>query len=173
MATSTGRPPGRPAKPTEQKRALGNPGRRSLPAAPTASTGLPGFVAIPEPPALGLDGLDMWQQIWGAGRQWLSPASDYPMISMLCQAQDETEQIRRSLALGEEKRYYVLNNGQQVTSPLVKQLKELRTQMTAWLAALGFSPSDRARLGLAEVRHADVLDDLETRRRERRLKGTK
>jgi hypothetical protein len=90
---------------------------------------------------------------------------------MLCQAQDESEEIRRVLAIGEEKRYYVLSNGQQVTSPLVKQLKELRVQMTGWLAALGYSPTDRARLGVGEVRQTDALDELERRRQERRKKA--
>lgn len=168
---ATGRPAGRPAKPTEQKRLLGNPGKRALPDAPMPGEGLPAVSSIPAPPPLGLDGLELWETLWSAGRSWLSPASDAPMITMLCQAQDETEQIRRSLALGEEKRYYILSNGQQVTSPLVKQLKEQRVQMTAWLAALGFSPTDRARLGLAEVRQNDVLDELEQRRNERRQQG--
>jgi hypothetical protein len=54
-----------------------------------------------------------------------------------------------------------------VTHPLVTQLANLRTQMTAWLAAIGFSPSDRSRLGLAEVRVRNELDELERRRAER------
>lgn len=133
--------------------------------------GLPGAEDVPTPPALNLDGQEMWVRIWTAGRNWLSATADYPLVEMLCHAVDESEQIRRLLATGEQKRYYVLSNGQQVTSPLVKQLQDLRTQMTAWLAALGFSPSDRARLGLAEVRHSDVLDELEQRRNERRSKA--
>jgi hypothetical protein len=62
---------------------------------------------------------------------------------------------------------YVHANGSPVTTPWVTQLKELRVQMTAWLAAIGFSPADRARLGLAEVRVRDELDDLKKRRDER------
>jgi phage terminase small subunit len=72
------------------------------------------------------------------------------------------------LASGEVPRFYTLPNGSFVTHPVVQQLKDLRVQMTAWLAALGYSPSDRARLGLGEVRVSDVLDDLEARRKERR-----
>jgi P27 family predicted phage terminase small subunit len=110
----------------------------------------------------------LWERVWGAGRQWLSPDADYPLISMLCQAQDEAEDIRRLLASGEEERFYVVGNGQKVTSPLVSQLKDLRVQITAWLAALGYSPTDRSRLGLGEVRQQDALDELERRRQERR-----
>lgn len=168
MAT-TGRPVGRPPKPTEVKRALGNPGKRPLPDAPTPGTGLPAVTSVPTPPPLGYDGLELWNRVWSNGKAWLSPQVDYPLVAMLCQAQDEAEEIRRVLAVGEEKRYYVLPNGQQVTSPLVKQLKELRVQITGWLAALGLSPTDRARLGIGEVRHEDALDELERRRRERRV----
>jgi phage terminase small subunit len=89
------------------------------------------------------------------------------MIVMMCQAQDEAEDIRRAMRVGDIPRYYVLANGQQVTHPLVNQLKDLRTQITGWLAALGFSPTDRARLGLTEVRQSDALDELERRRQDR------
>ena len=165
---ATGRPAGRPSRPTEVKRLLGNPGQRPLPDAPMPGEGLPAVSSIPSPPELGPDGLDLWERVWGAGRQWLSPDADYPLISMLCQAQDEAEDIRRLLASGEEERFYVVGNGQKVTSPLVSQLKDLRVQITAWLAALGYSPTDRSRLGLGEVRQQDALDELERRRQERR-----
>jgi P27 family predicted phage terminase small subunit len=97
----------------------------------------------------------------------LSPDSDRTIITLLCQAQDEHEEIRGLLASGEIARYYTTANGQMVTHPLVTQLANLRTQMTAWLAALGFSPADRSRLGLAEVRVRDEMDDLMKRRNER------
>ena len=167
MAT-TGRPTGRPPKPTEKKRALGNPGHRPLPPPPGPGEGLPAATDIPEPPPLGQDGLELWNKLWEAGSGWLSPDADKPMMVMLCQAQDESEEIRRAMALGDVKRYYVVGNGQHVTHPLVNQLKELRTQITGWLAALGFSPTDRARLGVGEVRRVDELDDLKKRREQRR-----
>lgn len=164
---ATGRPNGRPPKPTEVKRMLGNPGKRPLPDAPDVGEGLPSASTIPTPPPLGKDGIGLWDQVWSAGQKWLSPKSDYSMTLMLCQAHDEAEQIRRALAVGEVRRFYVLPNGQQVTHPMVNQLKDLRTQITAWLSSLGFSPTDRARLGLTEVRENDALDELERRRTER------
>ena len=54
-------------------------------------------------------------------------------------------------------------NGQMVTHPLVKQKSELNAQITAWLSLLGFTPSDRARLGLAEIRVANELDNFRRR----------
>jgi P27 family predicted phage terminase small subunit len=171
MAT-TGRPTGRPPKPTEIKRALGNPGHRALPDAPGPGEGLDPARNIPEPPTLGQDGLELWNTIWTAGQKWLSPEADTPMIYMLCQAKDESEEIRRAMSIGDIKRFYILGNGQQVTHPLVNQLKDLRLQMTGWLAALGFSPTDRARLGLTEVRDSAALDELQRRREERSAQQT-
>lgn len=166
MAT-TGRPTGRPPKPVEVKRALGNPGHRPLPDPPLPGEGIMSANTVPEPPALGQDGLKLWNTVWTAGKKWLSPDSDEAMIVMLCQAQDEMEEIRRAMQVGDIKRFYTLANGQQVTHPLVNQLKDLRVQITGWLSALGFSPSDRARLGVGEVKQHDVLDELQKRREER------
>lgn len=164
---ATGRPAGRPAKPTEVKRATGNPGGRPLPVAPMPDSGLKPVDGIPNPPSLGADGTSLWLHVWSAGKSWLSPESDFTLIKMLCEAHDEHEQIRRLLSTGEVARFYMTANGQVVTHPLVTQLASLRTQMTAWLAAIGFSPSDRSRLGLAEVRVRDELDELEKRRASR------
>ena len=163
----TGRPSGRPAKPLEVKRALGNPGQRPLPDAPLPGEGLEGVSTIPTAPELGEAGLELWYHVWTAGRTWLAPESDRTIVTLLCQAQDEAAEIRDIIASGQEPRFYTTANGQMVTHPLVTQLANLRTQMTAWLAAIGFSPADRSRLGLAEVRVRDELDELQRRRNER------
>jgi P27 family predicted phage terminase small subunit len=130
--------------------------------------GLVPMSSVPVPPPLGEPGLELWERVWSAGKSWLSPTVDYPLVVMLCQAQDEAEDIRTLLANGTEERYYIVSNGQKVTSPLVAQLKDLRVQMTAWFSSLGYSPTDRARLGVAEIRVADKLDELQARRAERR-----
>lgn len=164
---ATGRPTGRPSKPAEVKRATGNPGNRPLPDAPMPGQGLRGTDGVPTPPSLGADGELLWVHVWVAGRSWLSPDSDYTIVKMLCEAHDEHEEIRRALSTGVVERFYTTANGQIVTHPLVTQLGNLRSQMTAWLAAIGFSPADRSRLGLAEVRVKDELDELQRRRAER------
>lgn len=169
IMANTGRPKGRPSKPTEVKRALGNPGHRPLPDVQKPGQGLAPVTSVPAAPSLGMDGQALWDRLWSAGEKWLSPDGDYALMELLCRATDESEFLRRSLSLGEVPRHYVLPNGSFVSHPYVTQLKELRLQMTAWLAALGFSPTDRARLGLAEVRTLDALDELQ-RRREQRLR---
>ncbi len=164
----TGRPTGRPAKPTEAQRALGNPGHRSMPAAPMPGEGIKGIDGLPQlPKTLNVHGSELWNHTWQAGRQWLAPEADRTTVTLLCEAFDEYMEIRELFRTGEVERVYTTSNGSYVTHPLVGQLKELRVQMTAWLASLGFSPADRARLGLAEVRVRDELDDLERRRVER------
>lgn len=164
---ATGRPNGRPAKPVEAQRALGNPGHRSIPAAPLPGDGIQSNGSVPAMPALGLTGAALWNHVWDAGRQWLAPEADRTIVTLLCQAQDELETIRTALATGEVERTYVSTNGTIVSHPYIAQIKDLRVQMTSWLSALGFSPADRARLGLAEVRVRDELDDLVRRRNER------
>ena len=166
MAT-TGRPAGRPAKPVELHRLAGNPSHKQLPDAPATGEGLEGLTTIPLPPQLGQAGLDLWYHTWTAGRTWLAVESDRTIITLLCNAQDEAEEIRLKIQSGEVERFYTTANGQMVTHPLVTQLATIRTQMTGWLAALGFSPADRSRLGLAEVRVRDELDELQRRRLER------
>ncbi len=63
-----------------------------------------------------------------------------------------------------ENRWYVTANGQVVTHPAVKQIEQIDAQVTGWLSMLGFSPSDRARLGLAEIRVANELDEFRKRK---------
>jgi len=165
---ATGRPNGRPSKPVEQHRALGNPGHRSLPDAPAPGEALEGASSIPAPPSdLTDSGLALWSHTWEAGRQWLSPEADYQVVWLLCQAHEEIEQMRAAFADGSAERTYISSNGSIVSHPFIAQIKDLRVQTTSWLAALGFSPADRARLGLAEVRVRDELDDLMRRRNER------
>jgi len=164
---ATGRPMGRPSKPVEVQRALGNPGHKTLPVAPLPGDGIPSDGSIPVAAGFGVYGSALWDHVWEAGRQWLAPEADRSLITMLCHAQDELEVLRVQLATGEVPRTYVTSNGTIVSHPYIAQIKDLRVQMTAWLAALGFSPSDRARLGLAEVRVRDELDELVRRRNER------
>jgi hypothetical protein len=48
--------------------------------------------------------------------------------------------------------WYEMPNGVLANHPAFTQANILHTQQTAWLVSLGFSPSDRARLGLTQVR---------------------
>lgn len=162
---ATGRPKGRPAKPIERHRLDGTvPTGRPMPLAPMPGEGLKAATSVPKVSGLGKAGKELWVRLWSAGREWLSPESDYAMLLMACQAQDEAEALRVQFATGKVERMYFTAAGQYVTHPYVNQLAALRTQITSWLSAMGFSAADRARLGLAQVRIADALDELKERR---------
>ncbi len=166
---NTGRPAGRPAKPIEVKRLEGNNGHRPLPAAPMPGEGLEAANGTtPEAPEnLGEHGLKLWAHIWVAA-PWLAAKTDYSLISQICFVHDETEILRLKFASGEIDYSYVTGQGQYVIRPEYKIIQQNRAQLTAWFASIGFSPADRSRLGLSEVREYDPLDELNKRRNERK-----
>jgi hypothetical protein len=52
-----------------------------------------------------------------------------------------------------------------------KAKRDLEKQITAWLSLLGLSPTDRSRLGVAEVRARTKLEELRARREARGPQG--
>jgi P27 family predicted phage terminase small subunit len=136
---------------------LGNPGKRAI-----RQTLVAPASATPRPPRAQLEekGKEMWAKVWQHG--WLTPA-DQPIVVMLCQAADERAKLREELEA--TPRWYQNKNGQIVSHPAVSQLRELEKQVTQWLSLLGFTPTDRARLGVAEAQTISKLDELNSRRR--------
>jgi hypothetical protein len=143
-------PRGRPPKPIEQKRLTGNPGKRALPDQKELVL-LPSAYAIPEPSRQLLTaGQELWDRIWGMGQTWLSYNTDVDLLLMTCELLDE----RRNL------RIQVLQNNR---TDERKALRELDRQLVANLSLLGFTPTDRSRLGVAEVKRQSKLEDLKAR----------
>jgi P27 family predicted phage terminase small subunit len=108
----------------------------------------------------------VWSQLWRAGRKHLSNDSDFVLMALLCSKIAERTQLADWLAEDFSRRFYETANGQIVSHPAVKQIDQYDAQITSWLSMLGFSPSDRARLGLAEVRIADALDQFRQRKQD-------
>lgn len=144
---------GRPTQPIEQKRLKGTLRADRLPAnAPLAT--LSNYEGEPEPKtALGEQGLAFWSQAWAT--PWLSQLSDYWLVLLTAQALDEREQVRLAL----------------IESPSDRRmrttLRELDKQVMNAYSLLGFTPSDRSRLGVAEVKKESKLDELIRRKAER------
>ena len=163
---------GRPPKPIERKRMAGNPGKRPL---PDAAVELPPALTVPPvPDQLGPAAAAMWAGVWTAGRAWLSPQTDGYLIVLLCDGVDQREQLRDELAArGPLLEIDVYSPGVGVigtrvtANPALAALRALEAQLTRWLSLLGFSPTDRARLGYAQVATEAKLDELEARRRRR------
>jgi len=142
---------GRPPKPVEQKRLLGNPGRRPLPDVAEVAV-IAGASSVPEPArSLGSDGFTMWHRVWSAGIPWLSPHTDVELLLMLCESVDErTALLERVLSSGD-------NSDR-------RALRALNSEISSALSLLGFTPTDRTRLGLAEVKRESRLEELQRRR---------
>jgi hypothetical protein len=142
---------GRPPKPTELKRLQGNAGKRALPKEENVIL-LPAAQGIPEPsrPLL-KHGQEMWDRIWGTGYLWISPTSDYELCLMTCEMIDERWNLRVKVMQSED-------------SKLRRGLRELDRMIVANLSLLGFSPTDRVRLGIAEVKKQSRLEELMARK---------
>lgn len=149
-----GRPTGRPPKPLEEKRRLGNPGKRALPDRATL-TALPAAAGPPEPSRpLGQAGRALWDRVWNAGATWLAELVDAEQILITCEQVDERAALR----------VQVLRDGDWRARA---GLRALDAQVMDGLAVLGFNPVERSRLGVAEVKRASALDDFLTKRANR------
>lgn len=141
---------GRPPKPIEEKRRLGNPGKRPLPAE-SSVVPLEAAVAIPEPiRPLGKMGREFWDRTWDVAINWISPKADIELMMMTAEMIDERAILRNLVFQDRNADRPKLRSG----------LREIEKQIQSNLAQLGLSPADRARLGLAEVKRQSKLAEL-------------
>lgn len=150
---------GRPPKPLEQKRRTGrtantDSGGRRLPD-PATVVALPMAVGVPEAPMdFGLEARGLWSRVWGAGITWISPDSDMEAAEQACRLADDIEIARERYRATRDP-----GDGRMVV--------QFSKALTDALAALGFDPTSRSRLGVAEVKRASALDELIARRASR------
>ena len=145
---------GRPPKPVERKRLLGNPGRRPLPDENTVQL-IPAVTETPEPERPLLQpGRALWDKVWEMGANWISPSSDVELLLMTCEMVDERWNLRAK----------VMRDGDAKDR---RGLRALETLIINNLSLLGFTPTDRSRLGVAEVKAQSKLEELMSRRAER------
>jgi hypothetical protein len=144
---------GRPPKPAEHHRLVGRANGtkkadgRPLPAVASV-VALPMADGVPDPPSdLLLDGQRLWERAWGAAITWLSPDSDMETVEQACRLADDVAAAR--------KRYRATTDPSD--GRLVVQLSK---SLADALSALGFDPTSRARLGVAEVKRASALEQL-------------
>lgn len=144
------RPVGRPPKPVEEKIRTGNPGRRPLPDRATLTV-LPGAAEPPEPMRpLGSAGTALWERVWTAGASWLAEKVDAEQVLIMCEQMDERVALRARVF-------------RDAASPTVWRdrlaLRALESQIADGLSVLAFNPTERSRLGVAEVKRADSADE--------------
>jgi hypothetical protein len=142
-----GKGSGRRPKPAEQKARLGNPGKRPLPKKSAEVVHLP-LRDIPEPhrPLATPFGKRLWDAVWMAGAAWLKPNMDAEIVLMACEAVDERVMLRNAVMLNpanwRERR----------------GLRELDKQIASLLGQIGFSPTDRATLGVNDGKQHDFYE---------------
>jgi P27 family predicted phage terminase small subunit len=119
-----------------------------------AVTALPRRTITP-PRELGEAGLDLWTRIWGSGAAWLSEELDAESVLVLCEMTDDYAALRKRtqapllddedvpLAGGEKRTY--------------DSLRDLRRQINDATAALGLTPSGRAKMAVTEAAPEDPL----------------
>lgn len=145
---------GRPPVPIEVKRRRGT-ARPDRTPAPSNVVALPPANGVPPYPAdLGLDGRRLWDRAWNAALTWIALGTDAEQI-------EETARLADDLAAA-RKRYRA------TTDPAdLRALVAASKQFTDALSALGFNPTARARLGVAEVKRVSALERLVAERKRR------
>jgi P27 family predicted phage terminase small subunit len=145
---------GRPPKPTEQKRKNGNPGQRKLP-------DLKNVIALSQikansPLHLSDAGAKMWLDV----RQmapWIAN-TDGKLLVELCEKMDKKYELKEKLAAMD----YVLytDKGYAYANPLFGMLNTVENDIVKLLSLLGLTPTDRSKLGVAEVKAKGKLEAL-------------
>jgi hypothetical protein len=144
---------GRPPKPVEQKRILGNPGKRALPKSQDVAV-LPAITQTPEPSRpLGSNGKQFWERVWQLGSTWISSSTDYEAMLMTAEMVDERWNLRVK----------VMTEGQPRDR---RALRDLDRMIQSQLSLLGLTPADRSRLGVAEVKKMSKIAELRSMRNE-------
>lgn len=79
----------------------------------------------------------MWGRVWESGAAWISPVTDIDLVQIVCESADERTRLR----------FLVISDPEDWRQRA--RLRELDSQIVSQLAACGFTPVERARLGLA------------------------
>jgi len=87
------------------------------------------------------------ERICAEGASWLA-TTDAMAVSMLREALEERHDIRERVMAGSGER---------------RELRDLDKQIISQLSALGFDPTARSRLGVAEVTRVSKLADLQAK----------
>lgn len=147
-------PAGRPSKPVEIKRKLGNPSKRPLPEQ-SAIQLFDAVVSVPEParPLLKY-GREFWDKVWANGLSWISANTDAELLLMTCELVDERWNLRVRVMQSNDWRER-------------RALRELDDRIIRNLSLLGFTPADRSKLGVAEVKAISKMEALKRRQDER------
>jgi hypothetical protein len=113
------------------------------------------IVSLPEPsrPLLKY-GREFWDKVWLNGLQWISVNTDSELLLMTCELVDERWNLRVRVMQSNDWRER-------------RALRELDDRIIRNLSLMGFTPADRSRLGVAEVKAISKMEALKRRADER------
>lgn len=137
-----------PGKPAEVKRLIGS--RNYKPGDDVIS--LEQVSGVPDPlRRLNDSGLSLWVRIWEMGEIWISQRTDIELVQLVCEQLDERDGLRD----------YVIDN---IDARFERSaLRELEKSIRSNLSLLGFTPTDRMKLGVAEVKRLNAVEEMMSR----------
>jgi P27 family predicted phage terminase small subunit len=145
---------GRPRKPTELKRLLGNPGREKLPDKNKV-------IMLPQlthqaPAHLTKAQKEKWAELRKLA-PWIA-VTDEALLTSLIEKMSRQKQISKEL----KKANFVLytDKGYAYANPLFGMLSTIETEIFKLLCQLGLTPVDRSKMGVAEVKARTKLEEL-------------
>jgi len=134
-----------PGKPAEVKKKLGSRHYSE----PVTDIELVQPEGTPEPlRRLEESGLEFWDRVWNRGSLWISHRTDIELVQIVCEQLDERDSLRS----------FVLENMDAWHERTA--LRQLEKDIASNLSSLGFTPADRTKLGLAEVKTQSKLQEL-------------
>jgi len=136
-------PVGRPPKPLEQHRRTG-----TYNATKHGTRGPLMAVAAIDLSPYELEAAEVFRHIMEAGAPWFA-MTDGIRLAMLRESLEERARLMTHAEASTETR---------------KALRDINREISDWLTALGFDPSARARLGLAEVKAQSELEKMQNKR---------
>lgn len=159
-------------QPTERKRALGNPGKRRLPAAVVALAPVTRVGVVIDRPASGRELVD--RLLDSAASTWIGEPDQIASLPLVVRMYDEMLALESDITANgySYTSYSKVSGEQRKTRPEVDRLEHLEKELRTWLSLYGLTPSDRTRLGVAEVKRESTLDKLRARREARGLRAS-
>lgn len=113
-------------------------------------------VSAAVPAHLGPEGRRMYERVT-AGAVWLAE-SDSPTLELLCEKVDRLAGFRRLLA--ESSAVLYTDKGYAYAHPVVGMISTTENEISKLFSALGLTPTDRTRMGLAEVKARNAFEEM-------------
>jgi hypothetical protein len=105
-------------------------------------------------------GRALWDRTWRVSAAWISSETDVELLQITCELLDERTLRRAEVMAMLAEGIYCKDQS--------AALRAVEAAFVSHLSLLGLTPTDRARLGVAEVMTQSTLDKLRERQAQRR-----